>query len=251
MTNAPTYPVRLRPRIDRLTQEVRTTSWERVTTSIGLPEGPDVSCLHPGIDWTDVAASRSFGFASCTYGSDSSDEKSDWNRAGMAGSELQARGLIHHGRNDSPVAEASVALSYVPFLAPGECRVLAYCSDWETDAGWAVEFGTAIRKMRGGEPLGLRCSWADWEDLFMKDPRLLNVYDWLWIAAYGHRSPFGQVPKCRLWQFSDGVSPVSRETPGIGICGSSYFDGDTADLWKLVGPAPSIAPCDEPSLLAS
>lgn len=218
-------------------------------------EGPDVSYAQPGVDWALVRDHRAFAVARASYGLAWADDQLARNRPAMAAQGFALWGTYHFAKANPPTSEARFFLSLTPNLGPGEARWLdaETYGNWGPDAGWCVAFADEIRRLDPGSPLALYASWSYWEAELGADDRLLERFDWLHIAAYGRLSPFGQVPKCRMWQFTDGSTPMAHETPGIGPCDSSYFDGTIDALRALAtrtGTRPGTRPDRRRSLVA-
>jgi GH25 family lysozyme M1 (1,4-beta-N-acetylmuramidase) len=72
------------------------------------------------------------------------------------------------------------------------------------------------------------------------DPVLADC--WFWLSQYGSR-PLVPVnwKTWTLWQYTDGaMGPTPHETPGIGRCDRSFFNGSEAEL-QIIWDAASAA----------
>jgi lysozyme len=191
--------------------------------------GADLSDYQPRVDWPVYAAARPFVIIKASQGLRNAQDVIGPHRAGAHGVGLDLVGLYHFGElANSPAAEAAHFLDVVGTITPGEVAIL----DAENlpsgapgpDEAWARLWLSIVSARTGRRPW-LYCSWSYWSE------RLGSMADYpLWIAAYGHDDPRGQVPGCLLWQYSD-----KAHVDGVGLCDDNRFAGTVDDLRAAAG----------------
>lgn len=184
----------------------------------------DVSAYQPGIDWSAYrAGGRRAVIIKATEGTTYVSEEFVAQRDGAHGVGLDLVGIYHFARPGDVQAQVRHFLNAVGTLRPGEVPVLDAEVDGLSEA-WCREWLSTVQASTGRQPL-LYASWSYWGYM------LGSMTDFpLWIAAYGPYDPRGEVPNCRLWQYTD-----SAPVPGIGECDDSLFVGSEADLLAMGG----------------
>lgn len=198
--------------------------------------GPDISTFQPDakIDWPTVRAHNAFVFYRAIY-NQTPDDEFFAHREGARQQGFALTGAYAFLRPGDPAAQAHAYLAVLGEVLPNEVLVL----DAESYEGWGpgvrevVAWARAVRDAQPEHTRLLYCSWSYWTDVLGADRAITELFDGLWIAAYGHDSPFGDVPGSRFWQFTDGTVPAPFATPGVGRCDCSYFDGTEDDLRAL------------------
>jgi GH25 family lysozyme M1 (1,4-beta-N-acetylmuramidase) len=198
--------------------------------------GPDISTFQPDatIHWPTVRAHNAFVFYRAIFNHTPDDELSA-HRENARQQDFLLTGAYAFLRAGDPAAQAHAYLSLLGEILPNEVLVL----DAESYEGWGpgvaevVAWASAVREGQPNVARLLYCSWSYWTDVLAADPSIVELFDGLWIAAYGQTSPFGDVAGAQFWQFTDGTVPSPCETPGIGPCDCSYFAGTEDDLRAL------------------
>lgn len=198
--------------------------------------GPDISYAQPdaNIDWPTVRANNAFVFYRAIYDHDR-DVEFVVHRENARQLDFALTGAYAFLRPGDAAAQARAFLAVVGEVLPNEVLVL----DAEVYRGWGpgvaevVGWATAVRDDHPKAARLLYCNWSYWTDVLHADPSISELFDGLWLAAWGNDSPFGDEPGARFWQFTDGTDPSPVETAGIGNCDCSYFDGTEADLRTL------------------
>lgn len=210
--------------------------------------GPDLSTWQPDakLDWAALRAHSDFVFYRATYGLTADDELAA-HRANAQRQGFALTGAYAYLRPGDPTRQAHVFLDRLGRVHANEALVLhaeAY-SGWGPGAADVIAWAKAVRAAQPRATRLLFCSWSYWADVLAADPEVVELFDALWIESPEGASPFGIVPNARFWQFTDGTDPSGVETPGVGRCGRSYFDGEVADLRALAtlrNASPDLAP---------
>lgn len=186
--------------------------------------GSDFSDWQPHVDFDVYKSSgRPFVFLKASEGTHNVQDTLGSHRAEAHRVGLTLVGLYHYARPGDAQAQVDHFVGTIGSVSAGEVAVLD-AEEPGLSEDWCREWLVSVEEQTGRTPL-LYCSWSYWSDV------LGSMSDYpLWIAAYGNEDPRGDVPNCRLWQYTDRA-PV----PGAGRVDDNRFAGTMGELAAIGG----------------
>ena len=201
-------------------------------------QGVDVSEYQGTVDWGSAAASGlSFAIARVSDGTTTPDPTFSANWSGIKAAGM-VRGVYQFFRaSEDPTAQASLLVSSVGTLDPGDLSPVADVETLDGESGSTLvanlaTWASAIQSMTGRTPM-VYASPGFW-DALPDTGQFSNLGSW--VADWGPTCPDTSTPwtNWQFWQYSDdgSVSGIS------GAVDLDEFNGTLAQLQTLGGGAP-------------